>query len=659
VVDQRGDQILIAEGTTYSASLPNMNDKTGFSVLYPVVIQSYDPADPLNEAKYGRATTNRPTFTWNDVHYMTGGGGGPTNITSKLAIRGLAFTPADHSSIFFFPPSWATNDYILIENCIGPSTSVGSSQRGSAVGRGKCFIIRNSAFHGAWSPTGRTSNIYIDWTINPTFEDDVPYHGGWKEGASRDAIVTVGGCADTGGPGVGTPAGAFCHAYYIQEDCINTVARRNFVADSASDGGQNRGASLIQGNFYLDNPQASSVGSGAQYNGTCPNGVDLNFSFNVILGDADITSGDPRGTAIGTVNGKNGSRSSYNVVARSRSPTGGADPNQVCAFNTGALFPQPSYMAWDHNIAYLWSDDTHETIDQNHNPSGFLTAQLHATYANNYWDKSASGSNLNISSLTAPNPYTAAQLYAALTATYPSITDKASLVAYAVAHPEAHVQRTAVALMQAGYGLTMPALEDLFSTINIVSGQPDGSIFIGARDGSTLAIISGGPTGLTVSSDRKGWFYDGTTVSAGSGTMVVRETLDGNTHDSSIPWTTSVAPVLSSISVSSIGTTTATINVTTNTGSGTLYYVVAGRDSGVPDLLPGTVTLGFDDDYTPATDFGGKSGSVAISSTGAKTINLTSLTSGHTYPRGYLVQKLAGAPAIYSVVGMISSFTTS
>jgi hypothetical protein len=85
-----GDQIMVAEGTTYSPVIGSFNGRRGFSALYPTCIRSYDPADPTNTAKYGRATTNRPTFTAPGVLHALGDGGStaPTQPAASLRFRG-------------------------------------------------------------------------------------------------------------------------------------------------------------------------------------------------------------------------------------------------------------------------------------------------------------------------------------------------------------------------------------------------------------------------------------------------------------------------------------------------------------------------------------------------------------------------------------------
>lgn len=86
--------------------------------------------------------------------------------------------------------------------------------------------------------------------------------------------------------------------------------------------------------------------------------------------------------------------------------------------------------------------------------TGAFLAQDLLTSNNNAWDDVASGTNVNIASHSTPNPYTLAQLYAALTATYPSITDEASFINYVTNNPEVPVGQTARDLLFAGYAVS-------------------------------------------------------------------------------------------------------------------------------------------------------------------------------------------------------------
>jgi hypothetical protein len=639
VTDLNGDQVLIAEGTSYaknfSANFDNLNLR-GFSALYPVVFQSYDPAAPLDETKYGRATANRPLVgTDGSAMNVNGGGCCPGQPMGNVVFRGLVF-----QGLISILPTGLRHDNVLFENnIISAPGGFAFQNRNSTNGRANHLILRNNAIYGQYG--GARTGAYIDFTNFVTLEDNVFWHNGWLPGASRDDPVGSGGL-------VGDEV--FRHLFYVQEDGYILNVRRNFLVDGPADGGQTRALGvLVYGNFYNDNPITSPVGGGTVYAETNPSGADLDYAMNVALGDADITSAFPRGQAIWAENGRNGSRSRYNLFARSRNPNSA----NMRVLVTDAIFNVPSYMAYDHNVIYLWGNSSNTRADT----GGSFPAQNHATYSNNIWDDITTGSNTNIGSVSFPNTYTAAALYSAL-----GYADKTAFINYAIAHPEARIQRSAVALMRTGYGITGPPLETLTSTIQLVKGQPTASVFVGSADGSTLTPISGAPAGFTVSSANKSWYYDGTDNGTSSGNVVIRETLGASTKDSTIAWSSAVAPVLSSISVSPVGSTTATVNVTTDTGGAgnTIYWVAAARNSNY-EMLPGAIKAGGDSDYDQATLFGGKSGSQAVAASGAQSISLTGLTPSTNYWL-YLMQEKSASPLIQSTqYGSFAAypFTTS
>ena len=435
IADSNGDQVLVAEGTTYREGLPNMNGRRGFSPLYPTVIQSYDPADAANESKYGRATgSNRPVINTAASGMDLGGGGGahPDQPAGKFVVRGFDVNPGNIGGMYLkiVPSSYGTNDYILFENNIFRYTMV-SAESSLGTGQANHFILRNNSFYGSWNATDHVQGAFVDNVANVTFEDNVFWHNGWKVGANRDDPIASGGL---------TGDEVFRHAFYLQNDTTNNIVRRNLIVDGPADGGQYRGDSTVTENVYIDNPMAVALGGGTNYNMVRPNGVALEFAYNAILGDADITSNFPRGEAISSENGTLASSAHNNLIARSRNPSG----VNVWAFGTGALFNQASYMTYDHNTVYQWATASGTHVDN----AGPYASQIHASYTNNIWDGLASGTNTNVGTATFPNPYTAAQLYAAL-----GFADKQSFINYAIAHPEAHIQRNARALLFTGYGV--------------------------------------------------------------------------------------------------------------------------------------------------------------------------------------------------------------
>jgi hypothetical protein len=424
-----GDQVLLAEGSTFSDVLGAGNGPTwlafkgGYSPQYPTVIESYNPADPLNESEYGRGDQRnaRPVLT--GAHNQLTNG-----TTSYIVFKGLDFNPGntpDHGFAFV-----GDVRYILLENNIFRYTGVGVDTGVSGISAtAQHVILRNNSLYGMWSTGGRSGGFYIAGVNGITVEDNVFDHDGWKIGASRDDDFSVGG------------ATVFSHSYYLQTNTTGAIVRRNLSADGAGDGGIARGDSVFTENLFIDDPAAIGVGGGPQYNIDRPTGVTFDVSYNAIIGDADVNSTHPLGWAINTTNGQSGSRVHNNLIVRSRNPSGPA----MSGFSNNAAFNQPSYAQYDHNLMYQWVVLT----GQVYWPScGGFPAQCFTIYDSNNWDGSAQGTNTNSASTSFPNPYTAAQLYAAL-----GFADKTAFINYAINHPEAHIQRNARALLFTGYGM--------------------------------------------------------------------------------------------------------------------------------------------------------------------------------------------------------------
>ena len=419
-----GDQLLIAEGTSYSEGLTNLQGQMGYSAQYPTVIQSYDPADPTNEAKYGHAGQGRRPVV------NTGGTNSQqlsccgSNANQFLAIRGLDFNPGDKPDMNVQFVS--TANYILIENNIFRYTGLGFDIGASP--RAAHHVIRHNSFYGMWSPSAHVGGIYDAGTDGLVVEDNVFWHVGWKLGVSRDADVTQ------GGPTV------FRHPVYAQTNDNGILVRRNLFMDGAADGGSLRGGAItFTENVSIDNPVGVGVGGGVNYNVENPNGVDIEVSYNAFLGDADLNSTNPRGMAIVSANGRQGSSAHHNLIARSRD----VNAVNVTAFHTQSDYAdKPSYMSYDHNLAYMWA-----VASQVYGIGGAAGAEF-PTYNNNVWDALTSGTNVNIGSKSIPNHLTSPQLFGAL-----GCTDKAGCATQMIENPELGWGIKARALLWQGYGM--------------------------------------------------------------------------------------------------------------------------------------------------------------------------------------------------------------
>lgn len=148
-----------------------------------------------------------------------------------------------------------------------------------------------------------------------------------------------------------------------------------------------------------------------------------------------------------------------------------------------------------------------------------------------------------------------------------------------------------------------------------------------------LTLFAGAlPPGRSIS----GLTVAGTYTTAGSYSYTLKVTDNlGTTANLSVTMTVSTPadttpPVLSASSASQTGPTTATIGVTTNEAGGTLYFFVSTSSSppSAANLKSGSGSV--------------TSGSLAISSTGAKTRNLTQLSASTQYYAHWLHRDAAG-----------------
>ena len=423
VQDGSGDQVLLAEGSSFNESIPWLAQKQGYSATYPMVISSYDPADPTNISKYGRGDQRgaRPVLT-----ARQGQAGNGTY--SYIAIKGIDFNPGNvaDAGLNFVGKA----GYFLIENNIFRYTGVSFDTADyPSFPTTQKIIVRNNSLYGQWNGAGRTGGLYLAGYVGPTVEDNVFYHCGWKVGASRNDDPSVGG------------ATVFSHSYYLQTNTTGAIVRRNFSADGAGDGGIARGDSTFTENLYIDNPAAIGVGGGPQYDVDRPKGVTFDVSYNAILGDADVNSSHTLGWGINTTNGVSGSRVHHNLMIRSRNPNGPS----MSGFSNYAALNLPSYAQYDHNLMWNWVAPTAQVY---YASGGAFPAQTHTTYDYNMWDGLAQGTNTNSGAMSFANAYSAAQLYTAL-----GFADKTAFINYAINHPEAHVQRNARTLLFTGYGI--------------------------------------------------------------------------------------------------------------------------------------------------------------------------------------------------------------
>jgi hypothetical protein len=431
-----GDQLLVAQGTSYS-DFPSLSDMDGYSPVYPMVIQTYDPADPANDAKIGHpAAGTRPKITKGGQWFMMMGGGTSPQYT---AVRGFDFDSGTgiKQETMFLANTTGLPNYFLFENNILRERGFTADMNGRGANATN-WIIRGNAFYGGWAEAGyHMEGVYLSY-VNYTLEDNVIWHSGWKVGANRDDPASSGGL-------VGDDV--FRHAVYSQFTSTAT-ARRNLIVDSATDGGMFRGDSNVTENLGIDNPIGLALGGGTNYNTDRPGGVLIQADYNAQLGSADIDTANPRGGGITTSNGKSGSYFRHGIIAH-RSQ-GLAPGPTYAAVHTEANFNVPSYMNVSDTVIYNWALSGNSTATFCQYPG-----QVYQAFSNMLWDDPTSGTNVNVGSAALPNPYTADQLYQALGfGGTNAAARKQAFITYAIEHPEAHIQYQALNKLWTGYGIS-------------------------------------------------------------------------------------------------------------------------------------------------------------------------------------------------------------
>lgn len=414
----KGDSVLIAEGYTVPDSLPWFPSIPGFNPGYPTTFRSYDPADPTNTAKYGRADQRnaRPVITT-----MASSNGNGSDY-GYIAIQGLKFDPGNVAGAGGITVLGRLR-YFLLENSILAYT--GFSFDGLAPGAGNHIILRGNSMYGQWNTDGRTGGVYAGAGDNITVEDNTFWHSGWKIGASRNTAPELGGTT------------VFSHTLYGQMDTNYMIYRRNFSADGAADGGTIRGHnSLAWENLFARCPIGLGMGSGYHYDYDRPLGVKFEAGYNLMLEGNDLNASNPRGNAYLVSNGQPGSKVHHGICLDNL----GSDPH---ALMNNADYNQPSYCAWEDMVIRNWNPSGQTTSEL-----AFFPAQVHSTYARNKWPDPSSGTNTNIAGETFPNPYSAAAIYASTGMSYDD------LVAHMIANPQDHaVTRGMLALARSGYGV--------------------------------------------------------------------------------------------------------------------------------------------------------------------------------------------------------------
>lgn len=297
-----GDHLLVAQGCTFTDSgSPTGSGSwtffgygtTALAFTYPTTVQSYDPADAANTAKYGRATggnmpiLNIPT-NGNTPSLTVFGNSG----THGYAIQGIEL--AGNYGISFN----GTHTVVVQNTRWNVATLAINANSTSAASISVGVDVSKSTFWGAWATSGNNSGLFIAGINTPYLQGIATAHSGWKVGAARSDDPTVGG------------ANVFGHGIYYYPNNLNGHIDRFIGIDAAADSLNVRGGAAITQFVALDEPIAATIGgsSSGDYTDEAPNGVLITADDGLVMGGADINNTNPRGLAFSVKNTIAGSR---------------------------------------------------------------------------------------------------------------------------------------------------------------------------------------------------------------------------------------------------------------------------------------------------------------------------------------------------------------
>lgn len=340
-----GNQFFFAEGQTFTIDAISMGIMWyhGVGASYPVCFQSYDPTDPLNVTKHGRAGTGsqgvRPIW-------QLGTGVWPYNSRGDAAeyggwvFRGLQWISTGNGQAstwtysqnnMLFEGMVFNNVELILQNTNTQSGYTTSSNN----------IVRMCASYGQYDTQGSHMCGIYSANVNLTIEDCIFWHCGWEVGVSRDTAVSA------GGPDI------FKHCIYLHNGGGTTSqVRRNVLMDGSAAGLSLRGNHVCHHNVIIDCPTADFKSGGSGSDSESPNGVSQHAYCHLVIGGADISSSLPRMQGFESSDGTSDSYYEYCLYANN--PGYGAVNNFWLGVQNN-ISTQTSYMGFYHNRAYAYA----------------------------------------------------------------------------------------------------------------------------------------------------------------------------------------------------------------------------------------------------------------------------------------------------------------
>jgi hypothetical protein len=314
----------------------------GHGAAYPACFQSYDPADPLNITKHGRAGTGsrgaRPIWTLGTTTF-------PQNTIGSTfdyggwAFRGIEFLSEGNGQGI----TWGgQSNNVLYENVTFNNVGLTIEDNISLpAGMGLNNIVRLCTSYGQYDVNGSNACGIFSAYTNLTVEDCVFWHNGWKVGASRDTPV------EEGGPNI------YKHCVYLDNHRgSSSTVRRNVLVDGSAGGLSLRGNHLCHHNVIIDCPTPDIMSGGSGSDIESPDGVTQQSYCQLIMGGADISSSQPRCIGYRSSDGTPNSFYAYNLYVNN---PGYGQVNNQWLLMQNEIPSQISNMGFYHNRAYAFA----------------------------------------------------------------------------------------------------------------------------------------------------------------------------------------------------------------------------------------------------------------------------------------------------------------
>jgi hypothetical protein len=342
-----GHQFFFAEGQTFV--LDNLvrwaYTYYGDGAIYPVCFQSFDPADPLNASKHGRAGTAgrgaRPIWVVGTGAWPEHPVGGTFDYGGWV-FRGLEWRAIGDGQYC----TWGgQNNNMLFENMVFNNVQLTlESDISLSSGYSSNNIVRLCASYGQYDTQGsHICGIFSAFT-NLTVEDCVFWHCGWKVGVSRDTPVSA------GGPDI------YKHCVYLDNHRGTTsTVRRNVIVDGSAGGLSLRGNHLCHHNVIIDCPTPDIKSGGSGSDSESPAGVTQQAFCQLVMGGADINSGLPRMMGFRCSDGTIASYYAYSLYINN---PGYGQVNNMWLQVQNEIPAQITNIGFYHNRAYAFAPDS-------------------------------------------------------------------------------------------------------------------------------------------------------------------------------------------------------------------------------------------------------------------------------------------------------------